>query len=263
MTILIAVGSGKVDVPDIVGPDRDEAEKALREKNLTLGQASPQPADPEGKIVLPDPGRRARSSRPARRSTSSIPTRPTPRTRRRTPSKEGQEGRAAARARSGGGGGGAGAADIVVPAIGKDDTLDAYAKKLGDLGIVPVVPSSSTTPSRARRSAPTRPAAPRSANGAKVKVLVSAGQPQVVFTNGKDILRVNGATAAKLDPVADRARRRRSTRPGPRTAARRLHRRRPGDAQGPHEEERGAGAADARRASATPTSRGRRPPTST
>ena len=38
--------------------------------------------------------------------------------------------------------------------------------------------------------------------GAKVKLLVSVGQPQVVFTNGKDVLRVNGATTKKLDPIA-------------------------------------------------------------
>ncbi len=40
------------------------------------------------------------------------------------------------------------------------------------------------------------------ATGAKVKVLVSVGQPQIVYTNGKDILRLDGATGAKLDPVS-------------------------------------------------------------
>ena len=38
------------------------------------------------------------------------------------------------------------------------------------------------------------------ATGAKVKVLVSVGQPQVVYTNGKDILRLNGATACQARP---------------------------------------------------------------
>ena len=33
-------------------------------------------------------------------------------------------------------------------------------------------------------------------------LLVSVGQPQVVYTNGKNILRLNGANGAKLDPVA-------------------------------------------------------------
>jgi len=40
------------------------------------------------------------------------------------------------------------------------------------------------------------------AKSAKLQVFVSAGQPQVVFTNGKDILRINGATNAKFPPVA-------------------------------------------------------------
>ena len=39
--------------------------------------------------------------------------------------------------------------------------------------------------------------------GAKVQLIVSAGQPQVIFTNEKDILRVNGANGQKLDPIAD------------------------------------------------------------
>src|SRR6201999_3416784 len=50
VTVLVAVGSGKVTVPNIVGQTAGDAEKALRAKNLTLGQASPQPVDPAGKI---------------------------------------------------------------------------------------------------------------------------------------------------------------------------------------------------------------------
>ena len=62
------------------------------------------------------------------------------------------------------------------------------------------------------------------ATGAKVKVLVSVGQPQVVYTNGKDILRLNGATAAKLDPVATSPARRGRPDLDRRRRARRLHR---------------------------------------
>ena len=40
-------------------------------------------------------------------------------------------------------------------------------------------------------------------NGQHVQVLVSAGQPQVIFTNGKDIMRINGRTGKLLKPVAD------------------------------------------------------------
>ena len=82
--------------------------------------------------------------------------------------------------------------------------LDAYAKKAGRSRHRPGRrPSSSTTRRPARRSRPSRPAARRSPAKSKVTVLVSVGQPQVVFTNGKDILRLNGATGAQARPGRD------------------------------------------------------------
>ena len=219
---------------------------------------------PQGQDRLADPGRQGdRQGRHAGRHLLSRSGRRREQEEERG-QEEGQEKAAAARAPAARGGGGEGAADIVVPAIAKDDTLDAYAKKLGDLGIVPVVVQAVQ-----RRQAghavrrPIRPAAPRWPTARRCKVLVSVGQPQVLYTNGKDILRLNGATAAKLDPVATEPRRRAGPDLGRRRRARRLHRRRPRDAQGPHEEELGAGAADAGRRRASRTSRGRRPPTST
>ena len=47
---LIAVGDGKITVPKIVGMNLADAEKALRDKKLTLGQVGAQPPDPEGTI---------------------------------------------------------------------------------------------------------------------------------------------------------------------------------------------------------------------
>jgi len=38
-------------VPDITKKTASDADKLLREKELTLGQASPQPVDPKGLIV--------------------------------------------------------------------------------------------------------------------------------------------------------------------------------------------------------------------
>ena len=46
----IAIGNGKVQVPNVVGQTQVEAEKTLREKNLTIGQLQPQPPDPKAKI---------------------------------------------------------------------------------------------------------------------------------------------------------------------------------------------------------------------
>ena len=50
VAIEIAVGNGKVQVPNVVGQTQAEAEKTLREKNLTIGQLQPQPPDPKAKI---------------------------------------------------------------------------------------------------------------------------------------------------------------------------------------------------------------------
>ena len=245
VSILIAVGSGKIDVPNIVGLKLDEAEKALREKSLTLGQASPQPADPEGKISsqIPAEGEIVKAGAPvdifypdpASEGEARATRRATARVTERAEAREASEK-----------GGGEGAADIIVPAIAKGDTLDAYAKKLGDLGIVPVVSKQFNDAKPDTPFGTNPPGGTKVATGAKVKVLVSVGQPQIVYTNGKDILRLDGATAAKLDPV--------STAPGDdvdptwtadseRVA---YSDDGPRDAQGHHEEELRAGADHAR-----------------
>ena len=67
MTVLVAVGSGNVNVPDITGKTASEADKVLRDKQLTLGQASPTGADPEGARSRPRSRPPARSSSRARR----------------------------------------------------------------------------------------------------------------------------------------------------------------------------------------------------
>ena len=48
--ILVAVGSGEVQVPSITGLKLAAADKVLRAGRLTIGQISPQPPDPAGKI---------------------------------------------------------------------------------------------------------------------------------------------------------------------------------------------------------------------
>lgn len=50
VTIVLAVGSGNVRVPRVFGLKIARADNVLRAKGLTLGQASPQPFDPQAKI---------------------------------------------------------------------------------------------------------------------------------------------------------------------------------------------------------------------
>ena len=127
VTILVAVGNGKVDRADVVGKTATEAEKTLREAGLTLGQATPQPADPKAKIASQIPPRR-RSSRRARRSTSSstVPARRARATAR--PAAAAPTARAAAVAAAA-----ARAAPVKVPEI-DGAAQDAYAQKVGDAG---------------------------------------------------------------------------------------------------------------------------------
>ena len=59
VAVLVAVGSGNVNVPDITKKTASDADKALRDKKLTLGQASPTGADPKALIEtqIPAAGR--------------------------------------------------------------------------------------------------------------------------------------------------------------------------------------------------------------
>ncbi|HEY6889075.1 MAG TPA: PASTA domain-containing protein, partial [Solirubrobacter sp.] len=103
-------------------------------------------------------------------------------------------------AAAGGAGGGA-AADIIIPAINGAKT-DAFAKKVADLGIVPVVAKEFNDAPAGTLVETKPPGGTKVAAKSKVTLIVSVGQPDVVYTNGKNILRINGANGAKLDPVA-------------------------------------------------------------
>ena len=50
ITVAVYTGTGKVDVPSVLGATPGLADQALRASQLTLGAVSPQPLDPEGKI---------------------------------------------------------------------------------------------------------------------------------------------------------------------------------------------------------------------
>ena len=97
-----------------------------------------------------------------------------------------------------------------------------------------------------------------------MQLLVSVGQPQVVFTNEKDIKRVDGRNGTPLDPVAEEPR---QEEEDPTYNAAGTHVAytdgRPRDAQGPDQEGREGRAAHAGRPRRSATSPGRRPATRT
>ncbi|HET6550669.1 MAG TPA: PASTA domain-containing protein [Solirubrobacter sp.] len=198
VSVLIAVRSGKVDVPKIVGQTAQDADKTLRAKGLTLGQSSPTNADPKATISsqIPAEGEIVKQGTPVNIFFPD-PTADDKKTdAEKKAEKDKGKGSAAAAAAAA-----AAAKDIVVPAI-DDQPVDKYAKAVADLGLVPVVVKQfdDAPPQTIVRTDP-EPGSPAK-KGQKIQLFVSVGQPEVVFSNGKDILRINGATGAKFDPVA-------------------------------------------------------------
>ncbi len=198
VTILVAVGTGKVTVPDITKKTAGDAEKLLRAKKLTLGQASPQPIDPKKLIESQIPA----AGEAVKAGTAVNIFYPDPAAAdKKKGDKKGEDKKNGDKKNGAVVPPGKGAKDIVVPAF-QGKKLDAYAKEAADLGIVPVVKKVFNDAPAPTLVGTEPPGGTKVANGAKVQVLVSVGQPQVVFTNGKDILRMNGATGKKFDPIA-------------------------------------------------------------
>jgi beta-lactam-binding protein with PASTA domain len=195
VALLVAIGNGTVDVPDIVGKNLQDAEASLREKKLTLGAASPQPVDPEGKIASQIPA----AGEPVKEGTA-VDTFFEEPGKGKGKNGEGEgEGGPGAPAGNGGGGGGE---TVRVPAIDGAAT-DEYAKKVADEGLVPATTAvfDESDPGTVFATEPEENTEVEA--GSTVRLLVSGGFPQIVFDNDKDILRINGATGKRLDPIAE------------------------------------------------------------
>jgi beta-lactam-binding protein with PASTA domain len=195
VTLLVAVGNGKVTVPSIVGKTAGEAEKILRKAKLTLGQAQPQPLDPKGKIASQIPAADEVVKEGAAIDIFFAEK------------GAGDKGGPDANGGNGGdggdgGNGGGGGADVTIPAIPDGATTEEFAQTLSDKQLLP---ESKTVFAEAKVGTPfgTDPPAGETVKaGTTVTVLVSGGFPSLVYDNDKDILRVNGATGSKLDPIA-------------------------------------------------------------
>ena len=180
VAILVAVGNGKVNVPDITGKTAADAEKALRDEEAHARPGLAAAGRPRGQDREPDPGRRARSSRRARRSTSSIAD-PTGRGQEEG-RREGQGRRRRRRRRRAAAAGGGGRR-------GHRRAGDRQGRTLGRLRQEGRPTSASSrvasefndAPAGHAVRAPSPPGGTKVEAGAKVKLLVSAGQPQVVY----------------------------------------------------------------------------------
>ncbi len=165
VAILVAVGNGNVTVPSVVGKTPGEAEKTLREAGLTLGAASPAPADPEGTIKSQIPAEKEVVKEGA----------PVDIFMAEPKAAGGEGGGAAAGAggdggdggEEGGGGAGGEGGPIKVPEIAGATRTRSTRRRWATAGSCRSSSAPSTSPTRAPCSASTRSRAPRSSRAAR------------------------------------------------------------------------------------------------
>jgi beta-lactam-binding protein with PASTA domain len=196
VSIQVAVGTGKLSVPDVVGKTAGEAEKALRKGGVTLGQATPQPVDLKAKI---------RSQIPAAdeivKSGAPVDIFLTVPAAAKGGKKNGGTAVVPAGGDGGDGGNGGGGAEPVVPPIAgaKEDT---YAQKAGDVGLLPKVSKVFDDSPKGTIFKVVPEPGTKAKKGDVVTLFVSAGAPELAYDNDKDILLVNSANGKRLPAIA-------------------------------------------------------------
>jgi beta-lactam-binding protein with PASTA domain len=190
VAIEVAVGNGKIEVPSVVGKTQADAEKLFREAGVTIGQVSPQPPDPKAKISSQIPAAKeiVKEGAPIDIFTAD------PRGKKKGKGKVDEK--------NGGkdGGGGAKAA-AVLPALAGTAVAEA-AQKAAEAGLVPEKVNQFSGKKKGTLIGTIPPAGTKLAEGAKIKLLVSAGFPQLAFDDGENVLLANGANGKRLPAIA-------------------------------------------------------------
>jgi beta-lactam-binding protein with PASTA domain len=190
VTIEIAVGNGKVQVPNVVGQTQVEAEKTLREKNLTIGQLQPQPPDPKAKISsqIPAAEEVVTEGKPIDLFMETIKDKK---------KKDGGDDEGG----GGGGGGGGKAAAVTLPALAGQPIAEA-AQTAADAGLVPVKVTEFSAKKKGELIRTEPGPGTKVAAGAKIKLVVSGGFPQLTYDDAKNVLLANGANGKRFPAVA-------------------------------------------------------------
>jgi beta-lactam-binding protein with PASTA domain len=202
VSIVTAVGTGRIKVPDLKAKTVTDAEKALRAAKLTLGQANPQPNDPAKFLVksqIPAAGEVAKEGEPVNVFLIKAPV-PKAKDKNNPKAKAAANAAAVAAATKG-----TGNADITVPAV-NGAKLDDYAAQLGKLKLVPQkkLAYDASKPGTVFKTVPA--AGQKAKAGQNVTMFVSGGFPNVAYDDDKDILVRNGATGKLLKPIATSSR---------------------------------------------------------
>lgn len=188
IAIQVAIGSGSVEVPSIVDQTLPDAEKTLRDAGLVVGRISKNPPDLKAKIgsQIPAAGEAVKEGSPVDIYYGK-------------PGKKGGAGGGAAAGGAGAGGGGGG--DIAVPDIDPKDA-QGYSAKVSDAGLVPQAVQQFSAAPKGEVFATEPAVGTKLGEGDPVRVLISAGFPQLVFDDDRNVLRIDGATGKRLDAVA-------------------------------------------------------------
>lgn len=182
VTIQVGVGSGTVEAPDLTGLSVTDADAALREVELTLGSAQPQPEDPATAQItsqVPAAGEAVQIGSPVNVFVAG-----------------GEE------AGEEGGGEEGGGEEGTVPDV-SGMTAAAAAAALAEAGLTPVTVSvvDESAPGTLVGTEP--PADSELPPGSPVRLLVSAGFPAVAATVDEDVVVLDGATGEEVSTVAD------------------------------------------------------------
>jgi len=188
VAIEIAVGDGKIEVPNVVGKTQADAEKIFREAGVTVGQVSPQPPDPKAKISSQIPAAKeiVKEGAPIQIFTAD------PRGKKK--------GKGKVDKKNGEAGGGENAA-ATLPALAGLGAA-AAAQKAAEAGLVPEKVNQFSGKKKGTLIGTIPPAGTKLKEGAKIKLLVSAGFPQLAFDDGENVLLANGANGKRLPAIA-------------------------------------------------------------
>jgi beta-lactam-binding protein with PASTA domain len=194
VAVLVAVGNGKVEVPSVVGKTQADAEKIFRKAKLTVGQVTPQPPDLKAKISSQIPAAKevVQEGKPIDLFTEKVGA---------AKKKGGKDAKENGGGGAGGGGGGGKAAAVALPVVAGASVADA-AKKAADAGLVPETVNQFSEKPKGALIGTIPPGGAKLPAGSKVKLLVSAGFPELAFDDGKDVLLANGANGKRLPAVA-------------------------------------------------------------
>ena len=190
VSIQVAVGSGKVTVPSVTGLTPITADTQLRAAGLVLGAVSPQPPNPNGQIASQIPAAKQQVASGAPVAVFLQPP--------AAASSSSQSGTTSGQATKGGG---SAPKAAVLPIISGNPM--AAAQHLSQLGFVPtsVAQFAPSAPGTLVRTSP--PAGASVPAGGKVKLIVSAGWPQLSYDNGSAISLVGPpGTKATVLPAA-------------------------------------------------------------